>query len=135
MLKTLCPASFRRYSSLAILGPMVDGFTTWLLQQRYTRRDGDRRTRRDGRDGTRRGGRDRGRRNVPKFASTRWHILLCPNSRTKNGCNEPVSAAIVFNSAARPSPALNRSVQSATRRCIKLVNTWNPISTDRLSRN
>src|SRR5258708_21608548 len=36
MLKTLYPASFRRYSSLAILGPMVDGFTTWLLEQRYT---------------------------------------------------------------------------------------------------
>ncbi len=37
MLKTLYPASFRRYSSLAILGPMVDGFTTWLLEHRYTR--------------------------------------------------------------------------------------------------
>lgn len=36
MLKTLYPASFRRYSSLAILGPVVDGFTTWLLGHRYT---------------------------------------------------------------------------------------------------
>ncbi len=36
MLKTLYPVSFRRYSSLAIFGPMVDGFTTWLLKQRYT---------------------------------------------------------------------------------------------------
>jgi integrase len=35
MLKTLYPVSFRRYSSLAILGPMVDGFSTWLLEQRY----------------------------------------------------------------------------------------------------
>src|SRR6476660_3701076 len=35
MLKALYPASFRRYSSLAIFGPMVDGFSTWLLEQRY----------------------------------------------------------------------------------------------------
>lgn len=35
MLKTLYPASFRRYSSLAILGPIVDGFSTWLVEQRY----------------------------------------------------------------------------------------------------
>jgi site-specific recombinase XerD len=36
MLKTLCPVSFRRYSSLAIFGPTVDEFTTWLLEHRYT---------------------------------------------------------------------------------------------------
>jgi hypothetical protein len=36
MLQTLYPASFRRYSSLQILGPMTDEFTSWLLQQRYT---------------------------------------------------------------------------------------------------
>jgi integrase/recombinase XerD len=35
MLKTLYPASFRRYSSLAILGPFVDGFSAWLVKQRY----------------------------------------------------------------------------------------------------
>lgn len=35
MLKALYPASFRRYSSLAILGPMVDGFSTWLLEHHY----------------------------------------------------------------------------------------------------
>lgn len=35
MLKTLCPVSFRRYSSLAILGPIADGFTTWLVEHRY----------------------------------------------------------------------------------------------------
>jgi len=35
MLKTLCPTSFRRYSSLAIFGPFVDGFSAWLVQQRY----------------------------------------------------------------------------------------------------
>src|SRR5262249_45303910 len=37
MLEKLCPASFRRYSSLRILGPIVDEFTIWLLKQRYTR--------------------------------------------------------------------------------------------------
>lgn len=37
MLKTLYPTSFRRYSSLAIFGPFVDGFSTWLVQQRYNR--------------------------------------------------------------------------------------------------
>src|SRR6266404_3382950 len=36
MLKTLYPVSFRRYSSLAILGPIADGFSTWLLEHRYT---------------------------------------------------------------------------------------------------
>jgi integrase/recombinase XerD len=35
MLKTLYPARFRQYSSLAILGPIVDGFSTWLVEQRY----------------------------------------------------------------------------------------------------
>ena len=35
MLKTLCPVSFRRYSSLAILGPIANGFTTWLVERRY----------------------------------------------------------------------------------------------------
>lgn len=34
-LKALCPISFRRYSTLKILGPIVDGFTTWLAEQRY----------------------------------------------------------------------------------------------------
>ena len=36
MLKTLYPRGFRRYSSLAILGPIANGFTTWLLEHRYT---------------------------------------------------------------------------------------------------
>ncbi len=36
MLKTLYPVSFRRYSSLAILGPIADGFSTWLLEHRYS---------------------------------------------------------------------------------------------------
>lgn len=36
MLKTLCPGSHRRYSSLTILGPATDGFATWLLRHRYT---------------------------------------------------------------------------------------------------
>lgn len=35
MLKTLYPAGFQRYSSLAILGPIVDGFAAWLVEQRY----------------------------------------------------------------------------------------------------
>lgn len=35
MLRTLYPAGFRRYSSLAILGPIVDGFSTWLVDQHY----------------------------------------------------------------------------------------------------
>ncbi|HEY1577616.1 MAG TPA: site-specific integrase [Terracidiphilus sp.] len=35
MLKTLYPTCFRRYSSLAIFGPIVDGFSTWLVEQRY----------------------------------------------------------------------------------------------------
>jgi integrase/recombinase XerD len=34
-LKTICPSSFWRYSTLKILGPIVDGFATWLLEQRY----------------------------------------------------------------------------------------------------
>jgi len=36
MLKTLYPSGFQRYSSLAILGPIANGFTTWLLEHRYT---------------------------------------------------------------------------------------------------
>ena len=36
MLKTLYPCGFRRYSSLAILGPIANGFTTWLVEHRYT---------------------------------------------------------------------------------------------------
>jgi integrase len=35
MLQTLYPAAFRRYSSLAIFGPIVDGFSTWLVEKRY----------------------------------------------------------------------------------------------------
>lgn len=35
MLETLYPNSFQRYSSLAIFGPVVDGFSTWLVKQRY----------------------------------------------------------------------------------------------------
>lgn len=35
MLKTLCPFSFRRYSSLKILGPIVDGFADWLVERGY----------------------------------------------------------------------------------------------------
>lgn len=35
MLKTLYPTSFRRYSSLAIFGSVVDGFSAWLVKQRY----------------------------------------------------------------------------------------------------
>ena len=35
MLKTLCPLSFRRYSTLKILGPIVDGFAAWLVEQGY----------------------------------------------------------------------------------------------------
>lgn len=36
MLETLFPSGFRRYLSLPIFGPIVDGFTTWLLKQRYS---------------------------------------------------------------------------------------------------
>jgi integrase/recombinase XerD len=35
MLKVLYPG-FRRYTSLAVLGPVVDGFSTWLVNQQYT---------------------------------------------------------------------------------------------------
>lgn len=35
MLRTLYPVSFRRYLSLAIFGPIVDGFSAWLVNQRY----------------------------------------------------------------------------------------------------
>jgi len=37
MLETLCPATFRRYLSLTILGPIADGFSAWLVEQRYNR--------------------------------------------------------------------------------------------------
>jgi hypothetical protein len=37
MLRSLYPASFRRYSSLTIFGSIVDGFSTWLVEQRYNR--------------------------------------------------------------------------------------------------
>ena len=37
MLRTLYPVSFQRYSSLAIFGAIVDGFSTWLVEQRYNR--------------------------------------------------------------------------------------------------
>jgi integrase/recombinase XerD len=36
MLKTLYPACSRRYTSLTVFGPIVDDFTTWLLQHHYT---------------------------------------------------------------------------------------------------
>jgi integrase/recombinase XerD len=35
MLKTFYPFGFQRYASLVIFGPIVDGFSTWLLEQRY----------------------------------------------------------------------------------------------------
>src|SRR6185437_1783863 len=35
MLRTVYPVSFRRYSSLAIFGPVMDGFSTWLVDQHY----------------------------------------------------------------------------------------------------
>jgi integrase len=35
MLKTFYPFGFQRYASLVILGPIVDGFSTWLLEHRY----------------------------------------------------------------------------------------------------
>lgn len=37
MLKTLYPASSSRYSSLAILGSIADGFSSYLVEQRYNR--------------------------------------------------------------------------------------------------
>ena len=37
MLRTLYPVSFQRYSSLAIFGAIVDGFSTCLVEQRYNR--------------------------------------------------------------------------------------------------
>jgi hypothetical protein len=36
MLKTFYPTHFLRYSSLAIFGPIVDGFSSYLVEQRYT---------------------------------------------------------------------------------------------------
>ncbi len=36
MLQTLCPASYRRYSSFKVLGPIIDGFVSWLAQHRYS---------------------------------------------------------------------------------------------------
>jgi site-specific recombinase XerD len=36
MLKALYPACFQRYTSLTVFGPIVDDFTTWLLQHHYT---------------------------------------------------------------------------------------------------
>jgi site-specific recombinase XerD len=36
MLKTLFPANYRRYLSLTVLGPIMDGFTTWLRQRGYS---------------------------------------------------------------------------------------------------
>lgn len=38
MLTTLFPQSFRKYSSLAILGSIADGFASWLVERKYTRR-------------------------------------------------------------------------------------------------
>ncbi len=35
MLKTFYRFAFQRYASLVIFGPIVDGFSTWLLDQRY----------------------------------------------------------------------------------------------------
>ncbi len=37
MIRTLCPASSRRYSSLSIFGPIADDFSRWLVNQRYSR--------------------------------------------------------------------------------------------------
>lgn len=36
MLRTLCPASGRRYLSFKVLGPVIDGFVAWLVQHRYS---------------------------------------------------------------------------------------------------
>jgi|SRR5579872_1322705 len=38
MFKTLYPIAFRRYSSLPVLGPIVDGFAAWLVERGYARR-------------------------------------------------------------------------------------------------
>jgi len=35
MLLKLYPTVHRRYTSLPILGPILDGFGTWLLKQGY----------------------------------------------------------------------------------------------------
>lgn len=35
MLQTLYPTCFRRYSSLVIMGSIVDGFSLWLVERRY----------------------------------------------------------------------------------------------------
>jgi integrase/recombinase XerD len=35
MLETLYPTCFRRYSSLAIIGPVSDGFSRWLVERGY----------------------------------------------------------------------------------------------------
>lgn len=36
MLQALCPASFRRYTSFKVMGPIIDGFVSWLAQHRYS---------------------------------------------------------------------------------------------------
>src|SRR6267142_7271842 len=36
MLKTLFPLSFRRYSPLKLFSPIMDEFTVWLQEQRYS---------------------------------------------------------------------------------------------------
>ena len=36
MLVDLYPKVHRRYSSLAIIGPILDGYGTWLLKQGYS---------------------------------------------------------------------------------------------------
>ena len=36
MLLELFPRAHRRYTSLAIIGPILDGYGTWLLKQGYS---------------------------------------------------------------------------------------------------
>ena len=36
MVPELYPRVHRRYTSLAILGPVLDGYGTWLLEQGYS---------------------------------------------------------------------------------------------------
>jgi hypothetical protein len=36
MLFKLYPRAHRRYTSLPVIGPILNGFGTWLLKQRYS---------------------------------------------------------------------------------------------------
>ena len=36
MLLELYPRVYRRYTSLAVIGPILDGYGTWLLKQGYS---------------------------------------------------------------------------------------------------